>query len=104
MGRGARFVVLVVLGGVITVAAIAARVSTQSPGTPDARLFEGLRFRNIGPAAMGGRIDDFAVLESNPAVFYVATATGGLWLFTACSKRRITARECDTGCAAHSRA
>ena len=50
--------------------------------TPDARLFEGLRFRNIGPAAMGGRIDDFAVLESNPAVFYVATATGGLWKTT----------------------
>ena len=101
MGRGARFVVLVVLG-VITVAATAARVSTQSPHPPDARLFEGLRFRNIGPAAMGGRIDDFAVLESNPAVFYVATATGSLWLFTACSKRRITARESDTGCAARS--
>jgi hypothetical protein len=33
----------------------------------------------IGPASPSGRIDNFAVLESNPAVFYVATATGGLW-------------------------
>ena len=41
--------------------------------------FVGLRFREIGPASPAGRIDDFAVLESNPAVFYVATATGGLW-------------------------
>ena len=41
--------------------------------------FAGLRFREIGPATPSGRIDDFAVLESNPAVFYVATATGGLW-------------------------
>jgi hypothetical protein len=41
--------------------------------------FAGLRFREIGPASPSGRIDDFAVLESNPAVFYVATATGGLW-------------------------
>jgi photosystem II stability/assembly factor-like uncharacterized protein len=41
--------------------------------------FAGLRFREIGPASPAGRIDDFAVLESNPAVFYVATATGGLW-------------------------
>ena len=41
--------------------------------------FDGLRFRSIGPATMAGRIDDFAVLERNPAVFYVATATGGLW-------------------------
>jgi photosystem II stability/assembly factor-like uncharacterized protein len=49
--------------------------ATQSAGSP----FDHLRFRNIGPATMGGRIDDFAVLESNPAVFYVATATGGLW-------------------------
>ncbi|MGE0104513.1 MAG: WD40/YVTN/BNR-like repeat-containing protein [Blastocatellales bacterium] len=39
---------------------------------------DSLKFREIGPAMPGGRIDDFAVLESNPAVFYVATATGGL--------------------------
>jgi photosystem II stability/assembly factor-like uncharacterized protein len=44
-----------------------------------ADLFPGLQFRNIGPASMGGRVDDVAVLESNPAVFYVGTATGGLW-------------------------
>jgi photosystem II stability/assembly factor-like uncharacterized protein len=42
----------------------------------------GLSFRNIGPATMGGRVDDLAVLESNPAVFYVASATGGLWKTT----------------------
>jgi hypothetical protein len=41
--------------------------------------FAGLRFREIGPASTSGCIDDFAVLESNPAVFYVTTATGGLW-------------------------
>ena len=41
--------------------------------------FDSLKFRNIGPATPSGRIDDFAVLESNPAVFYVASATGGLW-------------------------
>jgi photosystem II stability/assembly factor-like uncharacterized protein len=40
--------------------------------------FDKLQFREIGPATPGGRIDDFAVLENNPAVFYVATATGGL--------------------------
>ena len=41
--------------------------------------FANLKFRAIGPATPGGRIDDFAVLETNPAVFYVATAAGGLW-------------------------
>src|SRR3989304_5941033 len=29
-----------------------------------------------------GPIDGFAALESNPATFYVATATGGLWKTT----------------------
>ncbi|HEX4948725.1 MAG TPA: hypothetical protein VFZ34_18760 [Blastocatellia bacterium] len=36
-------------------------------------------FRGIGPASMMGRIDDFAVVESNPSTYYVAFATGGLW-------------------------
>ena len=40
-------------------------------GTNASSPFERLRFRNIGPATMGGRIDDFAVLERNPnAVAY----------------------------------
>ncbi len=52
---------------------------TQEDKSASTSPFAGLRFREIGPATMAGRIDDFAVLESNPAVFYVATATGGLW-------------------------
>ena len=32
-------------------------------------------FRSIGPASMGGRIDDFAVPEQNPYVIYVGFAT-----------------------------
>src|SRR5205807_990144 len=30
--------------------------------------FKNLEFREIGPATMGGRIDDFAVVESNPNI------------------------------------
>jgi photosystem II stability/assembly factor-like uncharacterized protein len=51
-------------------------------GNSSSSPFDKLRFREIGPATPSGRIDDFAVLESNPAVFYVATATGGLWKTT----------------------
>ncbi len=50
---------------------------TTSQLTPE--LFKNLSFRNLGPAIMGGRIDDFAVVESNPAIIYAATASGGLW-------------------------
>jgi len=31
---------------------------------------------------MGGRIDDVAVVESNPSIVYVGTASGGLWKTT----------------------
>ena len=41
--------------------------------------FDRLVFRNIGPASPSGRVDDVAVLESNPAIFYVAGATSGVW-------------------------
>ncbi|MEZ4457433.1 MAG: hypothetical protein R2882_12940 [Gemmatimonadales bacterium] len=44
--------------------------------------FDGLHFRSIGPASPSGRIDDFAVLERDPRVFYVAAATGGIWKTT----------------------
>lgn len=45
-------------------------------------ILDGLKWRSIGPANMGGRIDDFAVVESNPRIIYVATASGGLWKTT----------------------
>jgi hypothetical protein len=49
---------------------------------PAAQDFAGLRARNIGPAVMSGRIVDLAVVEMDPRVFYVASATGGLWKTT----------------------
>src|SRR5205085_11578366 len=41
-----------------------------------------LEFREIGPATMGGRIDDFAVVESNPNIVFVGVASGGVWKTT----------------------
>ncbi|MDQ1637613.1 MAG: hypothetical protein QOF62_952 [Pyrinomonadaceae bacterium] len=45
----------------------------------DETFLKNLQFRSIGPAIMGGRIDDIAVVESNPSVYYVGAATGGVW-------------------------
>jgi len=42
-------------------------------------LLRAFRFRNIGPASMGGRIDDIAVSESNPNIIYLGYAVGGVW-------------------------
>src|SRR5262249_20812058 len=59
----------------------------QQPAAPpvnqsDNPLFKNFRFRPIGPASMGGRIDDIAVVDSNPYIFYVGFATGGVWKTT----------------------
>src|SRR5712692_3902648 len=44
-----------------------------------ADILKNLKWREIGPANMGGRIDDFAVVESNPDVIFVGAASGGVW-------------------------
>ena len=51
----------------------------QSVNKLDDTFLKNLQFRAIGPAIMGGRIDDIAVVESNPSTYYVGTATGGVW-------------------------
>ncbi|MBI3791778.1 MAG: glycosyl hydrolase [Gemmatimonadetes bacterium] len=56
----------------------ASAADSAPPGGP----FDRLHFRSIGPAVMSGRIDDFAVLERDPRIFYIAAATGGLWKTT----------------------
>lgn len=55
---------------------------SDSAAQVTADVVEGLEWRQIGPAVMGGRISDLAVVESNPAVFYVGVASGGLWKTT----------------------
>jgi hypothetical protein len=37
-----------------------------------------MKFREIGPATMGGRIDDIEVVPNDSRVIYVATAAGGI--------------------------
>src|SRR5207302_11144042 len=45
-------------------------------------ILKPLHFREIGPASMGGRIDDFAVVESAPDIIYVGAASGGVFKTT----------------------
>ena len=41
--------------------------------------FNGLRLRSIGPAFTSGRVIGFAVEPNNPAHYFVAVASGGVW-------------------------
>ncbi|HEV2688444.1 MAG TPA: sialidase, partial [Bryobacteraceae bacterium] len=64
------------LSGILLLCFLAASAAAQS--THEAAL-KSLKFREIGPAIMGGRVDDFAVVESDPRVMYVGSAAGGVF-------------------------
>lgn len=42
-------------------------------------LVKNVKFRNVGPTIMSGRVVDLDVNPADPAEFYVAYASGGLW-------------------------
>src|SRR6266481_2740455 len=63
----------------IMLAAQFAPAQDKSVNKLDETFLKNLQFRAIGPAIMGGRIDDIAAVESNPSVYYVGAATGGVW-------------------------
>src|SRR5882672_3304276 len=50
--------------------------------TPYEAALKNLKFRSIGPATMGGRLDDIAVVESDPRTIYVGAAAGGIFKTT----------------------
>ncbi|MCK5059477.1 MAG: glycosyl hydrolase [Candidatus Aminicenantes bacterium] len=43
-------------------------------------IFKQLEWHSLGPYFTGGRIDDIEAYENNPYTFYVASASGGLWI------------------------
>ena len=71
----------------LAIAAASAAATLAVPAaraqSPDIAFFaeaaRGLPLRGIGPALMGGRIADIAVHPGDPATWYVAVGSGGVW-------------------------
>lgn len=62
-----------------TTSTAASSASAKAPDLEiDAKWLKSLNWRSIGPANMGGRITDIAVNESDPSMWWIATASGGL--------------------------
>ena len=51
----------------------------QRKALEEKSVLNSIKFRNIGPAIMSGRVVDLEVNTDDPTEFYVAYATGGLW-------------------------
>jgi photosystem II stability/assembly factor-like uncharacterized protein len=76
------FLSLVVALSIVVCGAAVGIGQDKSESKLDDTFLKNLQFRSIGPANMGGRIDDIAVVENNPSTFYVGAATGGVWKTT----------------------
>jgi len=63
----------------LAVAAAAAGVGAQGPTGISADVLKGLPLRSIGPDITTGRVSDVDIDPKNPNVWYVATASGGLF-------------------------
>jgi hypothetical protein len=68
-----------VLSAVAVAVSVSAPLSAQLSTPLDSTTLAGFRWRNIGPAVMGGRVTDIEAVPNNPKIFYVAAATGGIW-------------------------
>ncbi|NOT08178.1 MAG: hypothetical protein HOP28_08225, partial [Gemmatimonadales bacterium] len=67
----------------LALAAVPPAIDAQVPTAQvDSSLIAGLRWRNIGPANMSGRIVDVEGIPGPSRTFYVATAAGGIWKTT----------------------
>ena len=82
---------LVVAGVAALLAPFTGDMRAQSAGTqaqapdgpllnaPTAPRLQGFRWRSVGPTGQGGRIDDIAVVEQDPSIYYIGYAVSGLW-------------------------
>jgi photosystem II stability/assembly factor-like uncharacterized protein len=73
---------LVALGAVALAAAPALQAQQATHAPPDSATLAAFRWRNIGPANMGGRIADIQGIPYPSKTFYVAAAGGGIWKTT----------------------
>lgn len=73
---------LVVLGAAALVAALPMQAQQAAHAPPDSAALAAFRWRNIGPANMGGRITDVEGIPYPSRTFYVAAAAGGIWKTT----------------------
>jgi photosystem II stability/assembly factor-like uncharacterized protein len=66
---------------------LSAPIAAQTPSPQDSTaldstLLAGFRWRNIGPANMGGRVSSVVGIPSPSRTFFVAAAAGGIWKTT----------------------
>src|SRR5436853_2785843 len=82
LANGVALICLVVNGIAFSQGVPPAQSSSPAVNQSDDPVLKHFHWRPIGPASMGGRIDDITAVDSNPSIIYVGAATGGVWKTT----------------------
>lgn len=64
---------------ILLIFAFSTQVFAQNSDTIPENIYSGLKFRNLCPAFVSGRISDLAVNPTNPSEYLVSVASGGIW-------------------------
>lgn len=70
------------LGGAVLGAQPRPESASRPVNASDDPILREFVWRSIGPASMGGRVDDIEAVPSDPSTIYVGYATGGVWKTT----------------------
>ena len=64
---------------IIIIFAIFSSAFAKNTDTIPEKIYSGLKFRNLVPAFVSGRISDLAVNPDNTSEYFVSVAAGGIW-------------------------
>ena len=74
-----RGVIGVLLATILSLPVLAQAKDSEDASPLSSSNFEAFNLRNIGPAFMSGRIADIIIVPDDPATWYVAVGSGGIW-------------------------
>jgi photosystem II stability/assembly factor-like uncharacterized protein len=73
------FSVMVVVAPLVAAPALKAQEPASTSDAENHDIFKNLNFRNLGPAAAGGRVTSVVGVPDNPALYYAGAAAGGVF-------------------------
>jgi photosystem II stability/assembly factor-like uncharacterized protein len=79
MKKIATSLVLITFIFIFSISGFSQKEEVKTDSLFQASTFAGLKFRNLGPAFMSGRIADIAIDPENDNTWYIAVGSGGVW-------------------------
>jgi hypothetical protein len=82
MSSNALAAVLTILISLSSLTALCAQEASDEQDSTNTDVLKNLKFRNLGPAAAGGRVTAVAGVPDDPALYYAGSAAGGVFKTT----------------------